>query len=123
MFSKIQYEYENKSDFSDEMIFCYAKLLFLTIAGNENKYNEKSKHKYTEKAAEYIKKNITSDISLEKVSGELSISAEHLSRQFKKDTGMNFSEYTNLIKFKKAEELLLNTENTSITEIAYMCGF
>ena len=53
----------------------------------------------------------------------LSVSAEHLSRSFKRETGFGFKEYITLLRLKNAEELLKTRKNMSISEIAFLCGF
>jgi len=42
---------------------------------------------------------------------------------FKKETGLNFSEYVTLVRLNYAEELLCQPGKKSITEIACACGF
>ena len=51
------------------------------------------------------------------------VSAEHLSRTFKKETGFGFSEYLTLVRLQKAEYMLRNEPGRSVCEIAYACGF
>ena len=64
-----------------------------------------------------------SDLKLTDVAEEVSISPEHLSRVFKKETGFGFSEYLSLVRLQKAEELLKSEKDLSISEVAYHCGF
>lgn len=49
-------------------------------------------------------------------------SASHFSKTFKKLTGMNFSEYLNIIKVENAIALLCHNNDT-ITSISQKCGF
>lgn len=123
IFLRIMEEYKNRSRLSEEIVTCYIRLLMLIAKSSDNMYTQKAKYKYTEAAAEYIKKIFDCDITLPKVAARFSVSAGHLSRQFKKDTGFTFSEYLELMRFKKAEEILLFGKNETITEIAHMCGF
>jgi AraC-like DNA-binding protein len=50
------------------------------------------------------------------------ISARHFSRLFVKEVGMSVPDYLNLLRIKKAKELLLNTD-MDITRIAYAVGY
>ncbi|MDC7249424.1 MAG: helix-turn-helix transcriptional regulator, partial [Sphaerochaetaceae bacterium] len=50
------------------------------------------------------------------------ISSSYFSKLFKKVTGDNFANYINKIRVKKAQELLVNTDNP-ITVIAMDLGF
>jgi len=123
IFSRIREEYKSKNQFSEEIVTCYIRLLMLIAAGSENMYTQPVKHSYIEEVAEYIKNNLDCEVTLSKVAARFSVSAGHLSRQFKKDTGFTFSEYLDLIRFKKAEEMLLYGKKETITQIAHMCGF
>ena len=70
----------------------------------------------------YISENCHEKITLEETAHIHSLSAGHLSKQFKKVTGINFNEYLNIARISRAEHLLLTT-NLSVTDIAFQCGF
>lgn len=74
------------------------------------------------RAIEYIIRHLHSHISLEETSDSLKISAAHLSRLFKKETGITFSNYVNKLKIEESTSLLLYTEYSDI-EISNMLGF
>ena len=52
-----------------------------------------------------------------------SVSREHFSRRFKKETGFGFCDYVNLLRMKKAETLLKQMDNISVAKVAAQCGF
>ncbi|HBC85585.1 MAG TPA: hypothetical protein DCZ94_01395 [Lentisphaeria bacterium] len=58
---------------------------------------------------EYVMKNIERDISVCKMSSELGISREHLSRTFKAHLGIPLHDYVTMEKMKLACQLLLET--------------
>jgi beta-N-acetylhexosaminidase len=62
------------------------------------------------------------EISLDSVALEQNITASHLSRLFKKEMGMTFSEYLMNLRINKAKNLLV-TSSLYIYEIANLCGF
>ncbi len=62
------------------------------------------------------------DLSLPKVAREVAIHKDYLSKLFKKETGIGFSDYINLHRIKKARELLETTSMRSY-EIARRVGF
>ena len=76
-----------------------------------------------EKILNDIKSNYHCDITLSRTAREHSISPEHLSRIFKKETGLSFHEYLTSIRLKEAERLLKLEEKKSVSEIAFSCGF
>lgn len=120
---KIGDEFSSLDDFSFDAIKCHMSLLMFTISRNENQYKlSDSKSSYIENAIEYVKKNLAYDISLSETAKLFSVSGEHFSRKFKKETGFGFNEYVNLLRLKKAESLLKN-DTASVSEIAAACGF
>ncbi len=120
---KIQDESIMPDEFSDDVIKCHMRMLMFTLVRNENQYKiSDSKSSYIEKAISYVQKNLAYDISLSETANIFSVSSEHFSRKFKKETGFGFNEYVNLLRMKKAEALLKN-ESISVSEVADLCGF
>lgn len=70
----------------------------------------------------YLEMNYTEPISLRELADANHISAEHLSRTFKKETGENISEYITRLRTQKAAELLKNSQ-LSVSEIAAFVGY
>lgn len=121
---QIEGEYDSEKLLSDEMLYCYMHMLFLLLVRHKNFYdNARSKNEYVENAIRYVRKNFSAPISLSEVAKMLSVSPEHFSREFKKETGFGFCEYVNLLRLKKSEQLLREEKNLSITEISEKCGF
>lgn len=123
IFNKIKNEYTLKDSLSTHLINGYMHQLIAITYRNENLYHNKSfANKYLKSALEYIHNNFCSDITLTAIAEKFKVSKEHLSRVFKKETGLNFSEYLSQLRLKKAEEMLCYG-NETIAEIAYSCGF
>lgn len=124
LLNKIGDEYSDSDEFSKDVIKNYMSLFFYLLARNKNEYNEdNSLSGYIKNAIDYIQKNLANEISLSDMSEMFSVSAEHFSRQFKKETGFGFCEYVNLIRLKKAENILRHQEKISVTSVAAECGF
>ena len=75
-----------------------------------------------EEAILYIKENLSSRLSLEKISKYASFSPSHFHTSFKKATGKTLREYVEEQRIQKSIQLLLSTSLT-LSEIAYECGF
>lgn len=71
---------------------------------------------------QYVNQNLRYNVSLTDLAQKLYISKSTLSRFFKKETGLYFSDYVNQARLRYAMEELLYSEK-SITKIAADCGF
>ena len=71
---------------------------------------------------EYAEKNLTDKNILGTISKKVNFSISHLSRKFKEDTGIPFSEYLKQMRIEHACRLLLHTDK-KITEIAALVGY
>lgn len=70
----------------------------------------------------YIDSNYAKEISLSGIAENSHVSKEHLSRLFKKETGVTITEYVANARCKKAAELL-NTTALTISEISELVGY
>ncbi len=73
-------------------------------------------------ALDFVDKNYTREISLEEIASTLDMNREYFCRLFKKTLGITFVDYTNLVRIKKAEELLVSSQK-SISDISSDLGF
>lgn len=74
------------------------------------------------KAKKYISDNYQNQITLEEVAEEVEISPGYLSTMFKKELGINFSDYIIELRVEMAKNILKNT-NLSIAEITEEVGY
>lgn len=70
----------------------------------------------------YIESNYSKDISLGSIAKESYISKEHLSRQFKKETGRTLTGYITMIRTREAAKLLKSTK-LPIADISTFVGY
>ncbi len=73
-------------------------------------------------AIRIIQEKCSSSLQLQDIAGELHVNKSYLSTLFRKETGKNVTEYINDVRLDRAAEELRNT-NTSVTDIAFRCGF
>ena len=71
---------------------------------------------------QYVEENYYKDIDIIEVAGFAGISFKYASRLFKEKVGQNFSDYVNLVRVKKAKELLKNTD-IKVEEVFRKVGF
>ncbi|MDP4097364.1 response regulator [Paenibacillus sp. P96] len=69
----------------------------------------------------YIEQHYTSELSLQDIAGRFFVSREYISRKFKQEFGINFSDYLSKYRIDKAKLLMLNP-NLKISQIAEMVG-
>lgn len=124
LFNKIHQEFLKKDSMSEEILHCYTHMLFFLIARNlDTCVSVNSGCEYVENAITYIQHHYADEISLSKLADMCSVTPVHFSRIFKKETGFGFNNYLNLIRLQKAEHLLSQKSQQSMTEIASQCGF
>lgn len=70
----------------------------------------------------YIHNHYGDDISLDIISDHLKITSSYLSTYFKEKMGMNFSDYVQTYRMKKAAELL-ETSELKVNEVAQRVGY
>jgi AraC-like DNA-binding protein len=73
-------------------------------------------------AVTYIRLNIDQPLSLNRIADSLSVHPSYLSRAFKRELGMTFTEYINKLRIKEAK-YLLDHWSASVTEVAYAVGY
>lgn len=124
IFCKIEEEYARRDELSEEIFRCYTHILFLLFARHPNQFLPACEERhYIDDAISYLQNNYINPISLQEIAGRYFVSPEHFSRVFKQKTGFNVSEYLNILRLQKAENLLKQLTAAPITEIAEDCGF
>ena len=81
-----------------------------------------SNQRVIEETVQYIKNNISDELSLEILSERVNFSKVYFHRLFRSSTGKKLREYIEEQRIKAAIELLTSTDKT-LTQIAYECGF
>ena len=124
LFNKIEQEYTHPDDYTRSLLYCYTAEIFYLIFRHPGSLEEATTgNELIDSIVRYIKQNYMSDIKLSTVAKMKSVSPEHLSRSFKRETGFGFCEYLLLLRLQKAEYMLKNEPGRSVAEVAYACGF
>ena len=121
--SVIESEYTESDFLSKDALKCLTGEILFLLMRNRGITKHTRRDTVIENTVKYIQQNYMHDIRLYEVAKEASVSAEHLSRIFKQNTGFGFSEYVTLVRLQRAEYMLKNEPGKSISEIAYECGF
>lgn len=110
--------FPTKPSGTPEFFLQYFELLISTA--NANDLNSFSLH--VKSAIESIRKNYATNISLAQTAKALHVSHTHLSRIFRKETGVSFIDYLVSYRIEKAKELI-SCGKYELKEIADMTGF
>ena len=124
IFDMIEKEQSIHDEYASDLLRCLTRTLLLKMLRHPNEYViKKEENSLVNKALTYLHENYMNDVKLSSVAKMFSVSSEHLSRVFKKETGTGFNEYLTSFRLQKAEFILRSCPNKPISEIAYACGF
>lgn len=88
----------------------------------KNSYDTKDNHKIDEVFL-YLNKNFMRDISMPEVAELCHMTPQSFCRFFKNRTKTTFVDFLNDIRISHARKLLIESEEQTIAEIAYLCGY
>ncbi|MDR0220905.1 MAG: response regulator [Lachnospiraceae bacterium] len=120
-YAKKLHEIENKLDSEDleagrqVVIDLFSELN--TMAREKRKFSP-----LIEKTLGYIADNYGGNLALEHIAGQVAVNKSHLSRTFKKETGVLLTDYVTRFRVEKAKELLTFTDLLTY-EVAEEVGF
>jgi len=124
IFKAIEEEYTKQDEFSADMLKCYVRELVILLARSSNEFDDKvHKSPCVAMTLNYIKIHFNEKISLPQMAELSGVSVAYLSRRFKQETGLGFSDYLSSFRLQKAERMLKDNPEMSIIEIAFSCGF
>jgi two-component system, response regulator YesN len=84
--------------------------------------NQGSKDLLVTKVKSFINTNYTEDISLETIGDSFHVSASHICRIFKQETGEGINEFITKVRIENAKKLL-RSGNINIQQLAQMLGY
>ena len=106
---------------SKELIY-YCNCIFEKMKSKEGMENSFDKKYLINFVREYVDDHIFENITLEEIANEVYLSASHLGKVFKKQTGEAFVQHVHKRKMEKAE-LLLKDPKLKIYQISDMLGY
>ncbi|NLM97631.1 MAG: helix-turn-helix transcriptional regulator [Halanaerobiaceae bacterium] len=74
------------------------------------------------KIKHYVQENYSEDIKLKDIAKKYYINTAYLGQLFKKETGVNFSQYLNMVRIENAKKMLKRTD-LHIYQIAEKVGY
>ena len=111
-----------ESQISSEGCFNVARNLLKEYAECVRDYSLEKYPPLIKEALIIIRKNIASHISLNDIAAKLHVSSAHLCREFKREMGLNLTDYINELKINESLDLV-KSKKYSISDIAFIFGY
>lgn len=120
----IEAEYQGERDFREEKMKVLAAALAITLARADSSYvSDAEASPAVASTLAYIKEHSSEKISLSDMAALAKVSVAYLCRRFKAEVGMGFADYLAGFRLERAREMLKESPEMSITEIAFSAGF
>ncbi len=97
------------------------KDLYKTLSEEIHRINYHSYSRYVQQAIDYIHQYYPEEITLEKTAKEIGITYTYLSKLFKEETGISFTEYLNKVRIEMSKKFM--DDGKGIKEIYSNVGF
>jgi len=101
------------SKHEDYRLLSSSQLQSFTVDSSNKRFSE---------TIEYLKKNFDSDLTMAEMADKMGMESSKFSRNFKKETGYNFTSYVNRLRINSACNLLAET-NQNVSTICYRVGY
>ncbi len=98
------------------------KEMLITYCDSVKNMNTKNYSPITSKAVEYILTNITGSLKLNNIAEHLHVTPPHLSRIFKKETGLTITDFIHTKKIEEAK-YFIKQRKMSIIEVSQLVGY
>lgn len=98
-------------------------VLFLRVCVQNDRIHQSHQRKLLiiDDVFEYISRHLTDDLSLKTLEQEFFVSGEHISREFKKSTGITLHAYITRSRIDLGKKYLL--EGICVRDVCQLCGF
>ena len=130
LFRKILQEYSDLGNRADAPADAYM-MSILHILTKAQRYQKKRQFRFIDASSygelsqqiiRYLEKNYAKDITLDSIAEELDYNKSYLCVAFKKDTQTTILDCLNMIRIRRAAELIVYSDH-SLSQVAAMCGF
>jgi len=121
LLDEIIYLYKEDEPFK-RLLIQYKLIEFLTVLVESEQESNKKQSTIIDESIEYIKCNITDELSIEQIAERSNLSVSRLRYRFKNETGIPLGEYILREKIEYSR-ILLDQKKYTITEIAHILEF
>ena len=106
----------------EETMHAFFSTMQMEVSNDSTQSGGQNVSAMVQKAQEMIAKYYDQGVTLEEIARKLIVSEEYLSAQFKKETGVTFSETVRKYRVAKVRRLLLET-HLKLNQIAELVGY
>lgn len=122
--SRLAQEMKRNDRLSHDLCRAYTAQLCVALARSAEAASEPTEiYPATETALKYVSEHSAERISLADMAAMCKVSTAYLSRKFKTEVGIGFADYVARFRLERAEAMLREKPELSVTEIAFLCGF
>lgn len=122
--AKIYAETKHPDELSRDLCRAYtAELCAGAARAAANEEDEAQRCPSVEAVLAYVRDHSGERLSLSEMADMCRVSTAYLSRKFKAEVGVGFADYVATTRLERAETMLRERPEMSVTEIAFMCGF
>lgn len=130
MIQQIAEEYARLGPLADEAATSYL-LALLYLMNQKQRYQQQREFRYIDASAysdlsqqivHYLEEHFSESLSLDRLARDLKHGKSYLCGTFKKDTGTTILDCLNMIRIRRAAEMITYSE-ISIAQVSELCGF
>lgn len=116
------YKFQLNNILSKSNLYCFLQEQVSYFISLVKQHNTVQSDSVIDRVCSYINNNYMNNISLKKVSSEVNLSSHYLSKLFKEEKSVTFSEYLSQVRITKSKELLKTTD-LAINVIGFKVGY
>lgn len=130
LMEQILQEYADLGNRADDAAFSYMTTI-LHLMTRQERYEKKRSFQFADadsysplvqRIVHHLEKHYAGEFSLDELAAELDYHKSYLCVAFKKETGMTIVDWLNMVRIRRAVELIVGSDQ-SLLQIAAMCGF
>ena len=130
LYRQIVQEYSDLGSLADDAAAAYLQALLKAMT-ESRRYAKRHAFRYidaaeysplSQKIIQYLESHFSGDVSLDKLAAAMDYNKSYMCTAFKKDTQITINDCLNMIRIRRAAELIAYSDN-DLTQIAAICGF
>ena len=131
LFSQILREYSEVGALADDAATAYLNALLHLMGRDQRCQKQSHQFRYLDadsftplarRLVRYLEAHYSEDLSLDDLAQAMDYNKSYLCAAFKKDTNQTIADCLNMIRIRRAAELIVYSEH-SLTQVSQLCGF